>query len=227
MAGVTAAVLLVAVLAVAGWFLRRRPLPPDRRARYRRWIGHAVAAFALPVVLSLVLLGRIDALWRLPGEFAGVAGWLPAMAPGDVVWGAIGGVSIGSLFAAWRAWRGGRPFAKIGALMPRDRGELGWGAAVALVAGATEEPFFRLLLPLLVTLAGGSALVGFAASALLFGAMHRYQGWRGVVATTLFGGVMSAIYLVSGALWVAVVLHALIDLNALLLWPAVTFARRR
>nr|WP_246360376.1 CPBP family intramembrane glutamic endopeptidase [Sphingomonas abaci] len=104
--------------------------------------------------------------------------------------------------------------------MPRDRHELPWGLAVAIVAGTTEEPFFRLLLPLLITLATGNAWAGFGLATLIFGAMHRYQGWRGMVATTLLGAVMAWVYLESGALWLVVLLHMLVDLNGLVIWPA-------
>ena len=38
-------------------------------------------------------------------------------------------------------------------------------------------------------------------------------------ATTLVGVVMTAVYLITGALWLAMLLHALIDLNGLVLRP--------
>jgi membrane protease YdiL (CAAX protease family) len=212
--------LLMVVLAAVAWFLRARPAPRDRPARYRQWMVRAGTAFLLTTISCLVLLGRVDALWRMPDEFDPLHAWLPEMGWADVAGGAIGGVLIGSAVAAWRARRGGRPLGRPGAMMPRHRGELGWGAAVAIVAGATEEPFFRLLVPLLGTLATGSAPAGCVGAALLFGAMHRYQGWRGMIATTIFGLVMTGVYLVSGALWLVVLLHILVDLNALVIWPA-------
>lgn len=84
----------------------------------------------------------------------------------------------------------------------------------------TEEPFFRLLVPLLIALVTGSALAGFVLATLLFGAMHRYQGWAGVIATTVFGGLMACVYVISGALWLVIAIHALVDLNGLVIWPA-------
>ncbi|MFS0773674.1 CPBP family intramembrane glutamic endopeptidase [Sphingomonas sp. 1P08PE] len=221
MTGQAAATLLLAgALAAAWWFLRGRGIRRGPANRYVRWMLHTGLAFVLPVVVALAVLGRIDALWRMPAEFDGVRAWLPVMAADDLIAGAIGGVLLGLAIAAWRARRGALPIGRPGALMPRTSGELPWGAAVALVAGATEEPFFRLLLPLLIALATGSAALGFAAATLLFGAMHGYQGWRGVVATTLFGAVMATVYLVSGALWLVMLLHALVDLNGLVVWPA-------
>ncbi len=215
----TAALLLAGALAAAWWFLRGRA-PDWGPNRFVRWMIRAVLAFVVPVAGALALIGRIDALWIMPAEFEDLRAAMPDMAPGDLAGGAVAGVILGLGIAAIRARRGARPIGRPGALMPRHAGELRWGAAVALVAGATEEPFFRLLLPLLIALATGSALAGFVLATLLFGAMHAYQGWRGVVATTLFGGVMAGVYLVSGALWLVMLLHALIDLNGLVVWPA-------
>ncbi|GGB20150.1 hypothetical protein GCM10011380_07150 [Sphingomonas metalli] len=214
-----APLLLIAALAAAGWFLFGGRGEAAGTARYRRWMARAAGAFLLPTLVALALLGRIEALWILPPDFADARAWLPAMAPPDLIEGALAGVLLGLAAAAIRARRGGRPIGRPGALMPRHRGELGWGAAVALVAGGTEEPFFRLLLPLLIAEVTGSATAGFVLATLLFGAMHRYQGWRGMIATTVFGGVMAAVYLMSGALWLVVVIHALIDVNGLVLWP--------
>ncbi len=217
-----ASLLLTGALAAAFWFLRPRIPAATRAGRYRAWMRRAGMAFALPTLVALALLGRLDALWRLPVEFAAARQRLPDMAAGDVIVGALAGTLIGLAAAAWRAKRGGRPIGRPGALMPRSRAELPWGAAVAIVAGATEEPFFRLLLPLLVAIVIGSAAAGFVLALILFGAMHRYQGWRGMIASTSFGGVMTAVYLVSGALWLVITLHILIDLNGLVVWPALS-----
>jgi membrane protease YdiL (CAAX protease family) len=216
------AALLTGTLAAAWWFLSRRPPSATRAGRYLTWLRRAGLAFALPVAVSLALLGRLDALWLLPAEFVVVRDALPGMAPADLAVSSLVGTVIGLAVAAWRARRGGRPIGRPGALMPRSRGELPWGAAVALGAGGTEEPFFRLLLPLLIAIVTGSAWAGFTLALLLFGAMHRYQGWRGMIASTLFGGVMTGMYLVSGALWLVIALHVLIDLNGLVLWPALS-----
>ena len=212
--------LLAGSLAAAGWFVRPKDRARNRDAMYRAWVMRALAAFMLPVLASLTLLGGWSALTGLPTVFLPVRDSLPGFAPGDIVTGALGGTLLGLCVAAWRARTGGRPIGRSGALMPRDRRELPWGVAVAIVAGATEEPFFRLLLPLLITLATGNAWAGFGLATLIFGAMHRYQGWRGMIATTLFGAVMAWVYLASGALWLVVLLHLLVDLNGLVIWPA-------
>lgn len=220
MSRLLALLLLAGSLAAAGWFVRPKDRARDRDAMYRAWVMRALAAFWLPVLVSLAVLDGWRVLTGLPLVFQPVRDVLPTFAPGDIVAGALGGTVLGLAVAAWRARTGGRPIGRPGALMPRDRRELPWGIVVAIVAGASEEPFFRLLLPLLITLATGSAWVGFGLATLIFGAMHRYQGWRGMVATTLFGAVMAWVYLASGALWLVVLLHMLVDLNGLVIWPA-------
>ncbi|MBB4617482.1 CPBP family glutamic-type intramembrane protease [Sphingomonas abaci] len=212
--------LLASSLVAAGWFVRPKDRARGRDAMYRAWVMRALAAFLLPVLVSLAVLNGWATLAGLPAVFLPVREALPALVPHEVIAGALGGTLLGLAVAAWRARAGGRPIGNPGALMPRDRHELPWGLAVAIVAGTTEEPFFRLLLPLLITLATGNAWAGFGLATLIFGAMHRYQGWRGMVATTLLGAVMAWVYLESGALWLVVLLHMLVDLNGLVIWPA-------
>jgi membrane protease YdiL (CAAX protease family) len=105
------------------------------------------------------------------------------------------------------------------AVTPARGAELGWGVVLAIVAGVTEETFFRLLLPLLVASAGGSAPAGFAVATMLFGYAHRYQGWRGVAGTAIAGVLLALVYLVSARLWAAMLVHAAIDLNGLVIRP--------
>jgi len=77
----------------------------------------------------------------------------------------------------------------------------------------------------LITLVGGSAIFAFIAAGLIFGLVHFYQGWVGILATTAAGFVFAALYLATGALWVVIVLHALMNLNSLWLRPLL-MARR-
>jgi membrane protease YdiL (CAAX protease family) len=236
--------LLALLIASYAWFLKgdavlRRwrctPASRSRVQRLRRWIVRAWLLFGAVSVAALALLGRLNALWRLPGEFAalardarvamlgeGVSPSGPAMLAAGVVAGLGGGAVIGLLISAWRRRRGKGELqiGQVGALLPRNRRELCWGAALAVTAGVVEELFFRLALPLLIAVATGSALAGFAVATLLFGVAHGYQRFAGVVATTLVGGLFAALYLYSGALWLAMLAHALLNLNSLVLRPA-------
>jgi membrane protease YdiL (CAAX protease family) len=98
-------------------------------------------------------------------------------------------------------------------LMPRRASDFRAFAALACTAGLCEEFLFRgylawvagLLLPFPVAP---------AAQAIVFGVCHAYQGWRGIVLTTFAGAFLTAVVLVSGSLWPAMLVHALMDLHA-------------
>ncbi|NGY75546.1 CPBP family intramembrane metalloprotease [Bacillus megaterium] len=48
-------------------------------------------------------------------------------------------------------------------------------------------------------------------SSLLFGIVHLYQGWKGVLFTSYLGGIMFFLLVGTGSLWVPIALHFIID----------------
>ena len=133
-----------------------------------------------------------------------------------LIGGAVGGLVAGALLARVRKRK---PLGNISALLPRERARGEICRCAQRHGGVTEEAFFRLYLPLLVAMVTGQAGIGFVASLILFGAMHRYQGWVGVLATTALGAVMTGLYLMTGSLWVVMLVHVLVDLNGLVVTP--------
>lgn len=196
------------------------------RGRFPRRAARHLLLFALPSLIALAFLGRLDTLVALPPEFFSLRRALATLVGGTLAVGdlarvtAIGILLGGLLVGLVERWRR-RPFGlgHVEVLMPRTRAELAWGAILSLTAGVAEEGFFRLLVPLLVALLTGSAIAGFILATALFGWAHRYQGRIGVAATMLSGALLAGTYLLTGALWVAVALHVAIDLNALVLRP--------
>lgn len=227
-----AAVLLALALAAFIHFARGgevgfpRPYWPVGRARYfTRAAARIVLLFGAPSLLLLGLAGRLPALAVMPREFESlrvVTGTVSLAGP--AAWMLGGAITLGALIGAGasRLTRRRLQIGRLGAVLPRARTELGWGLLLSLVAGVCEEWFFRLLVPLLITLLCGSPLIGFAAGTLLFGAAHRYQGWAGIIATTLVGALLAYAYVATGTLLVAIILHIAIDLNALVLRPLLT-----
>jgi membrane protease YdiL (CAAX protease family) len=231
-----AALLLVAAVGAYGWFVGGWP---KRRAGHRYWrsLWRAGLAFGASAMLIVALLGRLGALLVIPAEFEPVAALLlntpgfrgdPTQFQITALAGLAGGAAIGAAVAAWRLRRGKDPhmFGDVRAVLPRGRGEILPAALVGVSAAIVEELYFRLALPLLVALVTGSALAGFALSALLFSYAHRYQRWRGMVATGLAGLLQTAMYLVTGSIGFAILVHALINLNGLALRPLL-FGNRR
>jgi uncharacterized protein len=242
---VDAAALLVA-LALFRYFTRgmlfgrgRLPPPATRTAYLARLTWRPLVLFGGGSAVLLALTGDLPAIGAVPQVLAPVqvaalrwTGGRPD--PAELGWPIAIGMVAGALLAAVLARRGRSDlFGDTRAVMPRCARELPWGAAMALSAGVGEELFFRCAVPLYaarIAAALGAGTWGvWAAVALgtaLFGLAHRYQGWRGMVATGAIGALLMLAYLVSGTLWAAVALHVLLDLNALVVRPVLAGWRR-
>ncbi|KQM64183.1 hypothetical protein ASE75_09265 [Sphingomonas sp. Leaf17] len=196
-----------------------------RAAVLRGWAMGVAVTFGLPAVIGLALLGG-PAPWDVPprpfwtmAHTLYDAGLYLSVTP--LIVGMVAGTVANAGISVWRARTGRRPI-QIGHfpdIRPQTGREVLPAILLSVSAGVSEELYFRLLLPLLIALVSGSAPAGFGVAALLFGAVHRYQGVRGVVATTLGGSVLAFVYLGTGALWVAMLFHIVIDLNALIVRP--------
>ena len=115
----------------------------------------------------------------------------------------------------------------IRAMLPRNGQELRLGALLSLNAGIVEELLFRLAIPALIFGASGSAIAAVVGSLVVFGALHAYQGFAGVIGTFIIGAAFMLAYAISGSILLAIVLHALVDLRTLVLIPAAVFGAHR
>jgi len=185
-------------------------------------------AFGLPGAAGPVLMGRSGALLAPPPEFADVSTRLADSGGPEVtiLWSVAAGLALGSALgvvsALWARRRGRAPFGvgRTAAVMPRARSELPAAALLGVSAAAAEELFFRLAVPLAFVRLGLATGWAFAAATLLFAAMHRYQGAAGVAATGVLGAGLALLYLAGGPLWLLILIHAVVNLNALVLRPA-------
>lgn len=98
-------------------------------------------------------------------------------------------------------------------LLPRTTREKRVFAILSFAAGTSEEFAYRgysiLLLAPLVGL-GWAATV----TTVIFGVMHAYQGWFGILRTTAIGAFLAGTFVLSGSLWPCIAAHTLIDLMA-------------
>ncbi|MCW4386419.1 CPBP family intramembrane metalloprotease [Salinibacterium sp. SYSU T00001] len=204
-----------------------------RQALYRRWLIDSFAVFGGASLVILALTWRQVAL--LLGE---VEGWAPvqwfrdaASAPftqGLLVGGAVvlAAASIAVLLLA----RGAEEVPTIGdisSLLPRNRSELRYGLLLSLNAGVVEELMFRLALPALVYGVTGSALAAVLGSVGVFAALHVYQGVAGILGSAVVGGILMALYLLTGSILVPILVHVFIDLRSLVFIPVMVFGVHR
>ena len=96
-------------------------------------------------------------------------------------------------------------------ILPRTRSELRLFSLMAVTASPFEELLCRgFLMWFFAPFAG---LWGAAAlSSLLFGIGHAYQGWRGILRTTLIGLAFATAYALTHSLWWLMVAHIAFNL---------------
>jgi membrane protease YdiL (CAAX protease family) len=103
-----------------------------------------------------------------------------------------------------------RQIGELEIMMPRNSKELGRFYAVSATAGIVEETLWRgymfwylgHVMPL-----WAAAIV----TSVIFGFGHIYQGVANVPKITLVGGVFAGLYLLTGSLWLPILLHAVFD----------------
>lgn len=229
----------MAVMAAGGtWWVRRDVAAYarfealsgtiDRQHFYRRWL---VESFTVLVGASMVSLWLVDALSpfsAFPHAFVPAnrvmqsrghpSGdhWLPMAV------GLSAGIAV-SVAIQWRRLKAAlsqRP-GPDAALIPRNRREAVLALLLSLNAGFSEELFFRLALPLLFFHLTGSLATSLAVSILSFGLAHAHYGWKGVLATLAAGTLLTLYYLHHGSLLRVMVAHAVIDVLAFFIRPAI------
>ncbi|MDR1999073.1 MAG: CPBP family intramembrane metalloprotease [Frankiaceae bacterium] len=239
-AGSAAAFLIIA------WYLLRRAARKDRveyeqfkkmtsasqrLAVYRKWLINGVA------IIGGLGCATYIASTAFPGSaLAAARPWGPIAWLHDALHGGLGiGLAIGAAAGALATLlplrgRKGADAPVIGdieALIPRTPAEVRYGLGLALSAGVFEEFLFRLGLPEMLfgavkdLPAPYAAAISFAAPAALFALMHMYQGWAGMLGAGILGIMLSLVYLISGWILLAMLIHALIDVRSLVLAPLI------
>jgi len=101
--------------------------------------------------------------------------------------------------------------AKMDPLVPRTADEHRVFRVLAVTAGICEE-FLYSGFALWYFTAPTGPVIGFALAAVFFGVGHLYLGYMHVVRTTIVGVLFGCIVVGTGSLWLAIVLHAAMDL---------------
>jgi hypothetical protein len=212
---------LIAVFLVADHFVfthifRRRAAADPRKAFRWLWL------MFLRNMWLMTVLGVF--LWLYEGRpWGDVALSMPS---GWRLWGGIGLVLMVAILYARNAYRvahSARSREKVrgllqrqevlAAITPRTGPEFQLWVVASLTAGVTEEFLCRGYI-LWVFHHWISWWLAAAASSVIFGLGHSYQGPRGVLQTALGGAVFAAVVGISGSLLPAMVIHALVDIGA-------------
>jgi len=177
-------------------------------------VRSAFFSFALIGALSWVTARLVGIPWA--------AVRTPDLRDALLVAGALA-VLLGWAPLAWRT----RPVierARLLAVLPRTPGQAAVWVAMAACAGVFEEIAWRGVLFANVTRLLPSPWVAAVLCSASFGAMHAYQGRRGIVTTGAFALLMHVLVALSGSLLPAILVHALYDIGVGLLFRAL--ARR-
>ena len=104
-----------------------------------------------------------------------------------------------------------RQLGHLAPLVPQNGSELARFYAVSLTAGVVEEALWRgfLIWYLAQYFPLWSAVL---VSTIGFGLAHAYQGAGNLLRITLVGGALAGLYLLTGSVWLPMILHAAIDL---------------
>lgn len=183
------------------------------RARWRLWSAWMTMMWALT--------GAGMAWWWIAGRpwadlrFALPHGWRFALAIAVVT--VLAAMQAGSIrriakLPGDRPVRFGSGNDVLAPMLPHTRKEFGGFVALSLTAGFCEEFIFRgyLIWAFQASLGAWGAA---ALSSVAFGLAHAYQGARGILSTAIVGALLAVLVLLTGSLWPAIVVHALLDIG--------------
>ncbi len=208
---------LVALIPVSVWSvsrLARRIESGDARARIRFYGWRIAEQWTGTLLLAMLWhwTGRPLAALGIVAP-AGTAAWITVAL--SVVTALFFAAQIRTVLesevtqASVRAQLERSPGVRI--VIPASAAEMRVFAAVGVTAGICEELLCRgfVLWYMSTLLPRGWAIV---AAVAIFGIGHAYQGVRGVLMTTMVGGIAMAVYLWTGSLIAPMVMHATVDL---------------
>lgn len=97
--------------------------------------------------------------------------------------------------------------------LPKTEGELRWFGFLSVSAGICEEIIFRLFLFEFLK-EYSTLIIAFFATNIIFAVTHIGSGIKNIISSCLLGLLFSAIYYFTGNIWITILLHIAIDINA-------------
>jgi membrane protease YdiL (CAAX protease family) len=185
--------------------------------------GFRLRWYRLILTEQVVIISTVIAIWQLGSVPAARLG-LVAPASWSFTLGLMVAVSIGLIAPGLMLRRQAQKLRAtpwVNLFVPESSLERRWYAAVSTGAGISEELWIRgfLIYYLSRYLPQLSVLEDAILTSIAFGLLHFYQGWKNIIATGILGGLLASLYLTTGSLVAPIVVHALLDLRLLLMFP--------
>lgn len=209
-------VLVALVYPVVGYFSFKRLMrrvaagePVDRAQLYQLTIAGHWLLFALLLVL-----------WYVSGRSFETLGYAPMAGTGFIAGAALTVIGIVFLLLQLRhvmnasndtLKRYASQFGDVGVIVPQNGNELARFYALSVTAGVVEEAVWRgfliwyLALYMPLWAAALLSIIGFTLG-------HAYQGTANLPKITLISAALTGLYLLSGSLWLPMLLHAAVDI---------------
>lgn len=204
--------------------LKRDPSSERKIGYYRTicvglWIATALAIAAVgPRPLFTIVASAADIPWLLAHP------WVRYLAAALIAVFVVLSAVLPAAIVIWKKLTN-RPrkyasaaLASLNYFLPATWVERRWWVFLSITAGVCEETLFRgfMLQYLHVFPWALNLTVALLFSSLVFGLNHLYQGAAGVLGTAIGGFLFGLLFLLTGNLLLPIIIHAAIDLRALL-----------
>jgi len=180
-----------------------------------------MAVYREAVLIQWTLLAALIAIWISTGRAWGDVGVTARTPLAFWIVAALAAVAIGFTLHQRRQALADdetlldirRRMQHLEVMLPHAPRELSLFYRLSATAGVCEEALYRGYLIWYLT-AWMPVIPAAAVASVIFGFGHAYQGRRGILTTGAFGAVLAAVYLISGSLWLPMLLHGLIDAHS-------------
>ncbi len=217
-------ILLIGALTFVALVIAAGPFLDARHEKRKHLPGAQIAMFRESMVMLWTMAIVCGLGWLLSGRSLAEIGFAPIAAG----WQGLAALAITALvlgYCAWQlilTWISARARAsvrkqigevKVESIRPTTKDEAIHFQLLSVTAGVTEEVIFRgvlmaafaLVIPLWLAV---------ILSLVAFTIPHAYQGSVGMARVLPTGAVLTAIVLLGGSLWPAIIAHAVIDMTA-------------
>ena len=197
--------LVILVIAPLTSALAARRAIPEGRAKHARYARTMLILWSI-TALALYAL-------RLRGQTAADVGLVAPQLP----WAASGlalAMVASTAFSTLRRApdpRFANYYERVRRVIPLTPADWAWFVPVAISAGICEEFLYRGYALRTIERLSGQLWLGVLLSTAAFGLAHAYQGWRGVVGTSVLGLFFSFVYLATGSLYPCMLAHVVQD----------------